>query len=176
MSEKKINRTVPKGITPTTFIHHPHDKYVRYVLQHKEIALSFFKYASSEAVRDVLDWASISSTKREPGFSERDLETMNHVNGITPPKKKIEAPMPRIQVSVLKIPMPIKASERAYQRPLSTIDLNWIAPAGNKSSTTMSIKPMLMDQNENFTNFSLQRSGLSSNLEAKSKAAIEMLP
>ena len=45
-----------------SFVKNPHDKYARYSLQIREIALAFFQYALDEPMKALLDWETLTLT------------------------------------------------------------------------------------------------------------------
>lgn len=42
-----------------SFVKNPHDKYARYSLQIRELAIAFFQYALSDEIKSLLDWDSL---------------------------------------------------------------------------------------------------------------------
>jgi len=63
MAKKKKNQILPPDINPEEFAHHPHDRYTRYVLQIKELAIEFLQFALDESIQSFIDWDTLEIAK-----------------------------------------------------------------------------------------------------------------
>jgi hypothetical protein len=59
-------KTKPKAefpIDPSEFLHHPHDRYVRFALQIRDLAMEFLQYSLDTRTKALIDWDSLQISK-----------------------------------------------------------------------------------------------------------------
>ena len=59
MENKDKKHDPSEDLQHLSFVKNPHDKYARYSLQIRELAIAFFQYALSDAIKSLLDWDSL---------------------------------------------------------------------------------------------------------------------
>ena len=60
--DKSKNKDLPP-FDPRDFVHQPHDKYVRYALQIRALALEFLQFSLEVRIRDLIDWDTLQLSK-----------------------------------------------------------------------------------------------------------------
>ena len=59
MAKPKTKKQSLTELHPRMFLHQPHDKYVRFVLHIREMAVAFLRYALNEPLKALIDWESL---------------------------------------------------------------------------------------------------------------------
>lgn len=60
------DKTKPKAqfpIDPSEFLHHPHDRYVRFALQIRDLAMEFLQFSLDTRTKALIDWDSLQISK-----------------------------------------------------------------------------------------------------------------
>jgi len=60
------DKTKPKAefpIDPSEFLHHPHDRYVRFAMQIRDLAMEFLQFSLDTRTKALIDWDSLQISK-----------------------------------------------------------------------------------------------------------------
>ena len=60
MAKEETNKSERPVIDPVAFVHQPHDKYARFVLQIKEVALEMLQFCGQRTFWGTLTWNRLS--------------------------------------------------------------------------------------------------------------------
>jgi hypothetical protein len=72
MAKEKTNKSEWPVIDPVAFVHQPHDKYARFVLQIKEVALEMLQFCVPAHILENIDMESLEIS--ETSFVDEDLK------------------------------------------------------------------------------------------------------
>jgi len=72
MKQRKNSKKTTSRFDALSLVHHPHDKYVRFVLQTRDVALQFIQFCLKQRIQEKIDFESLTLT--EDSFIDANLQ------------------------------------------------------------------------------------------------------
>lgn len=72
MKQKKNSSKTTSRFDALSLVHHLHDKYVRFVLQTRDVALQFIQFSVKQRIQEQIDFESLTLT--EDSFIDTNLQ------------------------------------------------------------------------------------------------------